>query len=82
VTFRTEFDNRGTLRLYERFGADCVHRLRGMFAFALWDANRGELLVARDRVGKKPLFYTLENGCFYFASTLNALHDTTQHADA
>ncbi len=80
VTFRTNSDTEVLLRLYERFGADCVHRLRGMFAFALWDANRGELLVARDRVGKKPLFYTLENGCFYFASTLNALHDTTQHA--
>src|SRR5882672_3900131 len=78
VTFRTNSDTEVLLRLYERFGADCVHRLRGMFAFALWDANRGELLVARDRVGKKPLFYTLENGCFYFASTLNALHETSQ----
>jgi asparagine synthase (glutamine-hydrolysing) len=78
ITFRTNSDTEVLLRLYERYGAECVHRLRGMFAFAVWDANRGELLVARDRVGKKPLFYALENGCFYFASTLNALHDTSQ----
>ncbi len=78
VTFRTNSDTEVLLRLYERYGAECVHRLRGMFAFAVWDANREELLVARDRVGKKPLFYALENGCFYFASTLNALHETSQ----
>jgi asparagine synthase (glutamine-hydrolysing) len=80
ITFRTNSDTEVLLRLYERYGADCVGRLRGMFAFALWDATRGELLVARDRVGKKPLFYALEDGCFYFASTLNALHETREGA--
>src|SRR5258708_13315729 len=78
VTFRTNSDTEVLLRLYERYGAECVHRLRGMFVFAVWDANRGELLVARDRVGKKPLYYALENGCFYFASTLTTLHETSQ----
>jgi len=79
-TFRTNSDTEVLLRLYERYGAECVHRLRGMFAFAVWDGIRGELIVARDRVGKKPLFFALENGCFYFASTLNAIRDTSPAA--
>ena len=80
ITFRTNSDTEVLLRLYERYGSECVHRLRGMFAFALWDATRQELLLARDRVGKKPLFYTLEDGCFYFASSLNALRETGNRA--
>jgi len=79
-TFHTKSDTEVLLRLYERYGVDCVHRLRGMFAFAVWDGVRGELIVARDRVGKKPLFFALENGCFYFASTLNAIRDTSPAA--
>jgi asparagine synthase (glutamine-hydrolysing) len=74
--FRTASDTEVLLRLYERYGSQAVHFLRGMFAFAVWDGHRGELVLARDRVGKKPLFYALDDECCYFASTLGALRDT------
>jgi asparagine synthase (glutamine-hydrolysing) len=74
--FRTDSDTEVILGLYQESGLECVHELRGMFAFALWDENRGRLLLARDRLGKKPLYYTVEDGCLYFASSLHALHET------
>ncbi len=74
--FHTVSDTEVLLRLYERYGCEAVHHLRGMFAFAVWDGTRGELVLARDRVGKKPLFYALDDECCYFASTLGALRDT------
>ena len=77
VRFRTESDTEVILQLYRRDGSSCVNDLRGMFAFALWDDTSGELLLARDRIGKKPLFYTTEDGCLYFASSLTALHETS-----
>jgi len=80
VPFRTQSDTEVLLRLYEHYGIDCIDRLRGMFAFALWDGTRRTLLLARDRMGKKPLFYQLEDGCLYFASTLRALRDTSTAA--
>jgi len=80
VRFRTVSDTEVLLRLYERYGAECLRYLRGMFAFAAWDASRGDLLLARDRVGKKPLFYAVDDGCLYFASTLAALRDTAPGA--
>ena len=74
--FRTESDTEVLLRLVARDGAGAVDALRGMFAFIAWDDVRGELVVARDRVGKKPLFYVEDGGCLYFASSLRALRET------
>ena len=76
VRFRTVSDTEVLLRMYERYGSEAVRYLRGMFAFAVWDGTRHELVLARDRVGKKPLYYTLDDECCYFASTLGALRDT------
>ena len=80
VPFRTASDTEVLLRMYERYGSEAVHHLRGMFAFAVWDGTRDELLLARDRVGKKPLYYALNDESCYFASTLGALHDTDPEA--
>ncbi len=55
--FKTASDVQTIVHLYEEFGAECVQHLRGMFSFALWDENKKELLIARDRVGIKPLYY-------------------------
>jgi len=71
--FRTASDTEVLMRLYEVEGEACVNRLEGMFAFAIWDERRRRLLVARDRVGKKPLFYTAAPGLFACASELKAL---------
>jgi asparagine synthase (glutamine-hydrolysing) len=61
------------VHLYEELGARAVERLRGMFAFAVWDARAGELLLARDRIGKKPLFWALRGGTLWFGSEPRAL---------
>ncbi len=66
-------DTEVLLHGYRQWGPDCVHRLNGMWAFALYDRGQGELFLSRDRFGKKPLFYTLQNGAFAFASELTAL---------
>jgi asparagine synthase (glutamine-hydrolysing) len=70
---KTQGDTEVIAHLYEDHGADCVRRLHGMFAFALWDRRREQLLLARDRVGKKPLLYTIRDGTLTFASELHAL---------
>lgn len=72
-TFSTHGDTEVIVHLYEEEGPDLVQRLSGMFAFALWDERRKHLLIARDRVGKKPLFYSERNGSLSFASELGAL---------
>jgi asparagine synthase (glutamine-hydrolysing) len=71
--FRTRTDSECILHLYEEYGDDCVHHLRGQAAIALWDKKEKKLFLARDRMGKKPLYYTVQNGTFYFASEVSAL---------
>ena len=72
--FRTHSDTEVIVHAWEEWGAACVDRFRGMFAFALYDANQETLFLARDRLGKKPLYYTiLPDGLLLFASELKAL---------
>jgi asparagine synthase (glutamine-hydrolysing) len=72
-TFRTQSDTEVIVHAYEEYGRACVEQLRGMFAFAIWDARTQTLFLARDRVGKKPLYYFLSHDRFVFASELKAL---------
>ncbi len=72
-TFRTDSDTETILHAYEEFGESCVDRFEGMFAFAIYDAPRRELFVARDRLGKKPLFYASLGGVLHFASEIKSL---------
>ena len=71
--FYSNSDTEVILALYRRFGPDCVRYLRGMFAFAIWDAREQTLLLARDRVGKKPLAYALMPDGIVFASEIDPL---------
>ena len=71
--FRTATDTEVILHLYEEEGVDCVRRLEGMFAFAIWDARRRRLFLARDHFGQKPLYYHQGPGQFTFASEIKAI---------
>lgn len=71
--FTTRSDTEAIVHAYEEYGVQCVARLRGMFAFALWDERERRLLLARDRVGKKPLYYAHDRDRLCFASELKAL---------
>ena len=73
VRFRSHSDTEVLLRLYEIEGPQCVGRLNGMFAFAIWDAQERTLFAARDHFGIKPFYYTSEGGTFAFASEIKAL---------
>jgi asparagine synthase (glutamine-hydrolysing) len=77
-TFLTCSDTEAIVHLYEEYGHDCVTRLNGMFAFAIWDSRARQILVARDRMGIKPLFYCFDpKGNFCFASEIKALLKTS-----
>ena len=71
--FRTQSDTEVILESYRAYGRDCVNRLDGMFAFAIWDKARQELFLARDRFGEKPLYYAQLNTGLLFASEIKAL---------
>jgi asparagine synthase (glutamine-hydrolysing) len=71
--FATDSDTEVIVHLYEELGSHWVERLNGMFAIALWDTNRGELVLARDRFGKKPLYYADLGGSLLFGSELKSL---------
>jgi asparagine synthase (glutamine-hydrolysing) len=71
--FKTRSDNEVIIHLYEEYGEECVKKLRGMFSFALWDARRERLVLGRDRIGQKPMFYALVEGSLIFASEIKAL---------
>src|SRR5712692_8395514 len=71
--FRTVSDTEVIVHAWEEYGDECVRRLRGMFALALWDLRQRRLLLARDRVGKKPLYYLADGERIVFGSELKAL---------
>ncbi|MDP2922222.1 MAG: asparagine synthase (glutamine-hydrolyzing) [Candidatus Omnitrophota bacterium] len=71
--FYTDVDTEVVIHSYEEYGAGCLKRLKGMFAFAIWDSRTKQLFLARDRLGIKPLYYYFNNGNFVFASELKAI---------
>ena len=71
--FATRSDTEAIVHLYEEYGDACFERLRGMFAIAIWDSKRHRLVLARDRVGKKPLYYLADQNRIIFASELKAI---------
>jgi asparagine synthase (glutamine-hydrolysing) len=72
--YQTHCDTETILHLYEEYGAECVEKLRGMFAFAIWDRRKKELFIARDRLGVKPLYYVHDaRGNLFFASEIKSL---------
>jgi asparagine synthase (glutamine-hydrolysing) len=77
--FKTNSDTETIVHLYEEFGPRCVDQLRGMFAFAIWDARARQLFIARDRAGEKPLYYTITpDGNLIFGSELKSLREHPQ----
>ncbi|MCP4633213.1 MAG: asparagine synthase (glutamine-hydrolyzing) [candidate division Zixibacteria bacterium] len=71
--FNTNCDTEVIIHAYEEWGTECVLKFNGMFAFAIWDSNDETLFLARDRLGIKPLYYTISSGNFLFASEIKAL---------
>src|SRR5580704_17427000 len=72
-TFRTRSDTETIVHLYEELGEACFAELRGMFGLALWDGRRKRLVLARDRIGKKPLFYSWDGKRLVFSSEIKAM---------
>lgn len=73
VTFRTRSDTEVLVEAFRHWGQQCLERLSGMFAFAIWDAREQRLFCARDRAGEKPFYFATINGAFLFASELKAI---------
>ena len=73
AVFRTESDSEILLHLWEKYGAECVHHMRGEFSFVLWDARQEVLFIGRDRFGIKPLYFAHHQDTWYFASEVKAL---------
>src|SRR5258708_1551631 len=71
--YRTKSDTETIVHAYEEWGDDCVHRLRGMFAFAVWDAPKQRLLLVRDRLGVKPLYWSRVGDTLLFGSEIKAI---------
>jgi len=71
--YRSHSDTESIVHLYEQYGRDCVHHLRGMFAFALWDTQKQTLFAARDRLGIKPFYYYCSSDLFLFGSEIKAI---------
>jgi asparagine synthase (glutamine-hydrolysing) len=71
--YKSHTDTETILHLYEEKGQDCVHDLEGMFAFAIWDSKKKRMLLTRDRIGKKPLYYAVQDGQLIFASEIKAI---------
>ncbi len=72
-TFSTHTDTETIVHAYEEYGDDCVHRLNGMFSFAIWDSRHSRILIARDRVGVKPLYYYQDSTFLAFGSEIKAI---------
>src|SRR5208282_958781 len=80
--FKTQTDTETIVHLYEEMGPDCLQKLRGMFAFAIWDSREQTLLLARDRVGIKPLYYHVTDKALVFGSEIKAiLADPSIHVE-
>ncbi len=71
--FRTQTDTEVVLHAYEEYGPDCLNQFNGQFAIAIWDHRKRELFLARDRLGVRPLFYTIVNGVLVFGSEIKAI---------
>lgn len=71
--YKTKTDSETIIHLYEEYGINCVDHLRGMFAFAIWDNNKKQLFIARDRLGEKPLFYHFDNQKILFGSEVKTI---------
>ena len=71
--FRSHSDTEVLLRAYEAWGLECLSKIRGMFAFSIWDGKKNRLILARDRIGIKPLYYYTKKNILIFASELRAI---------
>jgi asparagine synthase (glutamine-hydrolysing) len=74
-TFRTSSDTEVIIKAYEEWGVDCQHKFNGMWAFAIWDNKKKTLFVSRDRIGEKPIHYSVWDNTFFFGSEIKSIHE-------